>query len=90
LAVTLDEHFAIEEDGGYLKTILEVAPHYSGIIAELEQQHATLRDQLARSRSRPDVGLEQILAFVDAVEAHEHAENAVVQSAFLIDLAPGD
>lgn len=90
LAVTLDEHFAIEEEGGYLSNVLEVAPHYGRIVKELQQQHIALRDQLAQLRTEADVDVDQLRVFLEAVEAHEHAENAVAQSAFLIDLAPGD
>lgn len=93
LQTTLDEHFRLEEDGGYLREVLEIAPRYSAVAESLFRQHEALREQLRQVNAHADEPgdiVEDIDRFLLALEAHEHAENAVVQSAFEDDLAPGD
>jgi hypothetical protein len=93
LQTTLDEHFRLEEEGGYLREVLEIAPRYATVAESLRRQHDSLHDQIRSIHPRSDTAdelVEDIDRFLRALEIHEHAENAVVQSAFEDDLAAGD
>lgn len=90
LRATINEHFALEEDGGYMRSVLDVAPRYSQLAESLQQQHPALRDQLEGLVAESGDLAAGIQNFIEALEAHEHAENALVQSAFSDDLAAGD
>jgi hypothetical protein len=90
LRKTTEEHFALEEEGGDMTSVLDIAPRYSQLVDALRQQHDSLRDQARRLSEQPDCRAAAIRDFIETLEAHEHAENAVVQSAFSDDLAAGD
>ena len=96
----LRDHFAVEEEGGYLADILKVAPRLSRRAAHLEQNHKEFSERLesllALARyavEAPDdwervrTGLE---GFLQALRAHEDKENELVHEAFLDDLGSGD
>lgn len=96
----LVRHFADEEAGGYLAGVLEVAPRFSREIEELQPQHgellATLDDFIPRLKSdTPPFGSWQATwhefdAFLADLRRHEGRENAVVQSAYGLDIGTGD
>jgi ABC-type transporter Mla subunit MlaD len=96
----LAEHFAEEEQGGYLSAALASAPEFTGQAADLLQQHARFLDRLDKliavireSESASDYwrtarnDLEQLLA---DLRRHEQSENALVQAAFQQDTGLGE
>lgn len=90
LEQALAEHFAKEEEAGYMSEVLEFAPRYGSVAEAMQQQHEILLQRLSQLRSQFAATLQGGQSFIEAVESHEHAENAVVQSAYLIDLPAGD
>ena len=100
LEVTLLKHFRLEEEGGSLADVLQVAPHYSDRAETLLAQHATLAKELGAIRELGEIcgrsperwsELESRLAsFARKLESHEHAENEISSRAFLDDIGtPG-
>lgn len=87
---TISEHFDLEEEGGYLGDVLEISPRYSRLAAELRRQHQMLRERLERLMAESKDLTTDVEEFIAALEAHEHAENALVQSSYLDDVAAGD
>jgi hypothetical protein len=96
LTTALERHFALEERGGYLREVTQRRPRFERQIHDLAAQHAVFRGQLgglARGLSTaPDVGaaqaqLDQLLS---ELEAHEHAENELLQAAASVELGAGD
>jgi hypothetical protein len=96
----LAEHFKEEERDGYLASALAVAPHFSAQVADLRSQHPQFLDRLdnliPRVRdSEPSSDywrtardeLEQLLA---DLRRHEQSENAIVQTAFQVDVGTKD
>ncbi|MCP4006279.1 MAG: hemerythrin domain-containing protein [bacterium] len=91
--VSLNEHFALEEDGGYFADVLAVAPRLSARAAQLEQAHKDLCQQLARLRTRtknPDSPWEDVAKalrrFFAELKSHGSAEDDMVHEAFMRDL----
>jgi len=90
LSRTIDEHFRLEEEGGYMRSALEAAPRYSRLAASLQQQHEALRGRLRHLTEESGDLRAGIRRFITELEMHEHAENALVQSAFADDVAACD
>lgn len=94
----LVDHFASEEDGGYLGKVLELAPHFSEQAEELCAQHAAflraLQDLETRLRKPEfadwDSASSEFETLIHDLEDHEHQENNIVQSAFNQDVGAGD
>lgn len=88
--VTLRElllrHFASEEEGGYLSSLLEARPQLKAEAAQLLEQHTTLRGDFdgligdAPRASLPDL-LERIATVLESFDAHEHAETTLLAHA---------
>lgn len=99
LAMMLPEHFAHEEEGGYLRDALALAPQLSRRAETLEREHGELTRQLegARAETRNAAASEAlwrdaghgVRSLVEALKAHEHAENELVRQALTEDLGGG-
>lgn len=94
----LREHFAQEEQGGYMEEALSRAPKFSALAAELERQHPLLlaeATQLAHlAGTAPAADLPRFLTrtqeFCAALARHEGAEARILQTAFNRDPLVGD
>jgi len=96
----LAEHFDEEERDGYLASALAVAPHFSVQAAELCHQHPQFLEQLdnliARVRdSQPTSDYwrtvrDELEQFLVDLRRHERSENAIVQTAFQVDVGTKD
>ena len=100
LVKTVRRHFEHEEEGGYFREIIEMAPRLSSRADRLEEEHTELlklaehlamnirhsRDtQLWRFATRVDFEY-----FIHRCEDHESAETALVQDAYLQDIGALD
>jgi uncharacterized membrane-anchored protein YhcB (DUF1043 family) len=93
----LTQHFAFEEQNGYLDSVLKLQPHLGRAVQHLLEEHRKLSASLgaiaAEAGSAPALseGLrEQVRAWVKQVRRHERRENSLVQDAFTIDLTAED
>lgn len=96
----LEGHFAAEEAGGYLASVVEAAPELAAQVDELRGQHAALRTQLetlvndltATPVRFPDWDRACVACgrLLNALRSHEHAENALVQMALETDVGDAD
>lgn len=91
IQVLLPEHFALEEAQGYFADVLRVAPHLEPRAARLRAHHGALVPQLDDvldalrrrcDRSLDASVLQQIEAFLQALEHHEQGESELVRDAF--------
>ncbi|HUE16399.1 MAG TPA: hemerythrin domain-containing protein [Planctomycetaceae bacterium] len=96
----LTEHFDEEERDGYLASALAVAPHFSVEAADLCRQHPHFLDrldnQIARVRaSEPSseywrAARDELEQLLTDLRRHEQSENAIVQTAFQVDVGTKD
>ena len=93
---TLDGHFALEEEGGYLSEVLSIAPHHGRAVARLASEHDRLRTRLAllvaealMARSRESLR-ENVADFLARLAEHERRENEIVQVTFSTDVPAVD
>lgn len=87
----LSTYFDAEEAGGYFDTIGTDCPELQHKVVTLEHAHTELRDAVASLRrlardanESADLG-RRIGLVIDDFEAHEHAENGLLQEFFLRD-----
>jgi hemerythrin-like domain-containing protein len=85
----LDEHFAIEEDGGLLQGVLDALPQAESDVRRIKTEHARLRETLETARRTARAGepadaahlkaeLERVVL---ALREHEREEDALVKRA---------
>lgn len=92
LWVLLQQHFAREEEGGYMSEVVAKRPSWSDRIALLGREHASLSAGLREiaehlGETHPPRGL---TAWSRAMRAHERAESEILQSAWYTDRGTGD
>ena len=96
LVSTLEAHFRFEESAtGFFAEVIGAAPRVSGELAELRSQHPELARQMAevaegvRSAGLSKTSWQRVAAgfgaFVQELERHEAAEDALVADALLED-----
>jgi hypothetical protein len=98
LAAILKCHFEHEEEEGYFKQVVEIAPRLSHRAEQLESEHdALLRrldhldEQLSTTVGDEFAMLRQeFCQFIEACRAHEQGETALVQEAWLTEIGEGD
>ena len=92
----LRQHFAFEEEGGFLEPVIAVRPGLSRTVFRLLQQHVEILFELdhlehcfdtAASLAQVRVSVLKIVEFVDQ---HEVEETDLLQQALLEDLGVGD
>ena len=94
LAETLEAHFRFEESAtGFFADVIGAAPRFSRQLAELRSQHPSLARQMAGaaetirwaglSKASWQRAAAQFDAFVQELEQHEAAEDALVADALL-------
>jgi hypothetical protein len=93
----LAHHFELEEQNGYMETVLEREPEFSRSIYSLQAEHQQLLkclDELilvAQTGSGTDAELAQsAVGWERRVREHERRENLLLQDAFNLDLAGED
>jgi hypothetical protein len=94
------EHFQHEEAGGYFREAIEVAPRLKDQADGLLRQHPDLAKQLERLLSTattgsPSASWWQAIAgeydvFARTFDAHEQAENSLIQEAYTRDIGTDD
>ena len=78
------EHFANEEAGGYLTSVLTERPEAAPRVEALKKQHSVVRDELERLIGHAADGArirqlsEEIASLVEMFDAHEDAEQALI------------
>lgn len=83
-------HFAAEQTAEYFGSLVAEKPRFSPRIERLRAEHAMLAStashivELAGSDARLDF-VTRLERFLDAFEAHEHDENALMQEFFSLD-----
>jgi len=96
LSKALAEHFAREEEGGYLAFVIERSPWLAVRVQILGSQHAEIRATLVgliEVASDPDRFAhltEGLQRFFDRLHAHERAETEIIQECLYEDLAGAD
>lgn len=96
LCERLREHFALEEEGGYLHEVVAERPELQSRAERLQRQHAILLGEgatLARhllGAQAPHDTLARLVRLLEALRRHEIAEHDLFQEAFLDDLGGGD
>ncbi|MEX0702824.1 MAG: hypothetical protein WD069_12080 [Planctomycetales bacterium] len=97
---TLPREFAIEEDGGYLREVVDEHPHWEPEVARLREQHEMLLHSLRRLRMRvawqapfavlaKDVRRE-LEKWIETLAEHNRHENSLVQTAMNLEVGTGD
>ena len=100
LRTHLADHFAQEEEGGFLEEAVtrvprlgrrmeEILRQHPPLLAELDSLTAALADSHLTAADWKDVA-QQFETFVGHLQAHERSENAVVQEGYNEDLGLGD
>lgn len=96
----LTQHFATEEDGGYMAEVLKVAPRFGEHAKKLQRQHEEFLGTLAHLRRRvqefhPDKDRwtnieEQFDRLLENLKVHEQQENDMLQEAYEEDVGAAD
>lgn len=87
LRKTLVEHFAEEDGGGCLEEAVSCAPHLASDADRIEKEHASILTLIDRLVARSDDCnaedfRESFRSFAKVLQAHESAENRLLQDAF--------
>ncbi len=92
----LAEHFALEERDGYFAEVKSAAPRFDRHLQKLQQEHVRLLERArellelaGKAVSAPrrwDAVAEGLRDLLTRVDAHEQAENELIQAAFSNDL----
>ncbi len=97
----LQKHFDLEEDGGFMSDILDVAPHKQHAVEKLATEHeemvksfsgiiASLKSLQEKDDDRIADICERIQVAVEMLKAHESAEGELIESTYLQDEGAGD
>jgi hemerythrin-like domain-containing protein len=88
-AVRVLSHFEVEESGAYFDTLAEDSPELSSPIAQLKNEHGSMRITLRGLREFPvksppgSLFVVKLARFLDEFEAHEEHERRVLERYFL-------
>lgn len=98
LRTTLHQHFTAEEEGPFATEFPEAFPQLAGKLEDVLAEHRDLMDQVDRLAREVNEASEQATAeeiqrirrdvrdFIEAIRAHESAENLLLQEAYLEDI----
>jgi len=92
----LHKHFDLEEEGGFLSSVLEVAPQHHQAVNRLEAEHKTLSAQLGQAigelkgmavstRQQFPPIRENVERLFDQLGQHEATEGELLQEAYVQD-----
>jgi len=87
----LSANFATEEQDGYFASLVAARPECDALVAHLHAEHVllsdaidTLRNRARTGRKNPQLGV-LLGRTLDQFQAHERAENRLLQEFFLLD-----
>lgn len=93
-------HMELEEQGGYMVSLVQVQPHMTKAVNELRDEHGVLLKAMTEIRLSVDGSedmdrlegdfLPQIKEWLDQMRSHEHRENELVLEAFNQDIGTKD
>src|SRR5262249_55135119 len=84
----LSEHFALEEDGGSLPSVVQPQPHLGRAVERLQEEHRSILRDLGAILANPIGDLRpKVEDLIEEIRRHERHENTLVQDAFSLDLA---
>jgi len=93
----LAEHFYWEEQDGYMSAVLKREPHQERVVQHLLADHRQLMkslnallEQTARGADVDEAFRHQVREWVEALRAHEHRENSLVEDVFSLDTGTKD
>jgi len=92
----LRQHFAFEEEGGFLEPVITARPGLSRTVFRLLRQHAEIIVELEHLESGFDTAASlvqvraSVLRIIEVVDKHEVEETDLLQQALLEDLGVGD
>ena len=87
LAAMAAEHFAHEEDGGYMADVIASCPWMARAADRLLREHAFMREELMVMCEAPHtLTRARLMALLDLLSRHEREENAMVQELWLQDM----
>ncbi|MCG3138583.1 MAG: hypothetical protein HJJLKODD_02448 [Phycisphaerae bacterium] len=97
----LRSHFEMEEEGGFMKPVVDKRPTLSPQIARLREEHRQMRHlcyelemfvEECRAPSLQQIAhiRERSDEIIDCLKAHEKAENQLIQDAFQLDLGSSE
>jgi iron-sulfur cluster repair protein YtfE (RIC family) len=95
------KHFDLEEENGFLGDVLRQAPRFRHIVDQLEEEHqkiiadvnhiiSVLKSIEGSASSKLPRVRERIRALIALFEAHESAENDLIQHIYYQDYGVGD
>ena len=103
LLETLPEEFALKEQDGYLREVLEVQPNWQSQVVRLQSEHETLIQRLVELRSQlvsntsttaPMALADQLAAdlreWMRELVAHNRHETRLMQTAVNLEVGVGD
>lgn len=97
----LQKHFDLEEESAYKSELLRLAPHVSGQLDQLEDEHrrfirdlTSVLDYLKEMHRSDSTNIQAVrsgfAAIVLGLEEHEGAERTLIQDVFYQDYGVGD
>ncbi len=92
----VERHFALEEEGGYMRELRDEYPRLGHRIDELAAEHASIREALSgcRKEAREGVGATELVEHLhrglDLLAKHESAETELFQDAMQSDIGAAD
>ncbi len=91
------EHFRFEEQNGYMDSVRKREPRLGRVVDDLAMQHGQLSqfldDLIGEAEAAKSLEQElqsRVAEWIRAVQAHESAENRLVQDVFNLDLGAED
>jgi hypothetical protein len=88
-------HFGLESEGGFLAEVVSGRPGLQVRVRRLEREHEVIMQESAAvlellvSSPPPRSTLGRLVRLVEALHAHEHAENDLIHEALTVDLGGG-
>jgi hemerythrin-like domain-containing protein len=91
------DHFRLEEEGGYMKQVLEERPFLERTVEKLLQEHRTLAvnldtiiEELRTPAADASACYQRLESWTKQVRHHESVENLLVENTFSLDIGAKD
>jgi uncharacterized protein (UPF0335 family) len=91
------DHFRLEEEGGYMKQILEERPFLERTVEKLLHEHRTLAanlemifEELRLPTADAGACYQRIESWIKQIRHHERLENLLVEDAYGLDMGAKD
>ncbi len=97
----LQKHFDLEEEGGFMKDVLDKAPQKWHAVSQLKTEHEAINEEMSNILKelkaaenakdlKVDYVRDKLNEVLDLIVAHEMAENDLLNSTYLQDDGMGD